>query len=129
MKVVIIGGGPAGMMAAISCKQNNPLYDVVILLFWYFISCITISQLFIVPSLYVPGKYIVIRISSASNPYEFNKFLQYLLITNLPGLYVLTSLYDFATDKSFCKVLKFSVRQQTSNHNRCLFIELYKYNI
>lgn len=31
MKVVIIGGGPAGMMAAVSCKQNNPSYDVVIL--------------------------------------------------------------------------------------------------
>ena len=31
MKVLIIGGGPAGMMAAISCKQNNPSYDVVIL--------------------------------------------------------------------------------------------------
>ena len=30
-KVLIIGGGPAGMMAAISCKQNNPFYDVVIL--------------------------------------------------------------------------------------------------
>jgi len=31
MKVVIIGGGPAGMMAAISCKEHNPAGDVVIL--------------------------------------------------------------------------------------------------
>ena len=31
MKVVIIGGGPAGMMAAISCKEHNQNYDVVIL--------------------------------------------------------------------------------------------------
>jgi len=31
MKVVIIGGGPAGMMAAISCKIHNPAGDVVIL--------------------------------------------------------------------------------------------------
>ena len=31
MKVVIIGGGPAGMMAAISCKMHNPAGDVVIL--------------------------------------------------------------------------------------------------
>ena len=31
MKVVIIGGGPAGMMAAISCKEHNSSSDVVIL--------------------------------------------------------------------------------------------------
>ena len=31
MRVVIIGGGPAGMMAAISCKEHNPSSDVVIL--------------------------------------------------------------------------------------------------
>ena len=31
MKVVVIGGGPAGMMAAISCKEHNPAGDVVIL--------------------------------------------------------------------------------------------------
>ena len=31
MKVVIIGGGPAGMMAAISCKEHSPSYDVVII--------------------------------------------------------------------------------------------------
>ena len=31
MKVVIIGGGPAGMMAAISCKEHNPYCDVVVL--------------------------------------------------------------------------------------------------
>lgn len=31
MKVSIIGGGPAGMMAAISCKMHNPSWDVIIL--------------------------------------------------------------------------------------------------
>lgn len=31
MKVAIIGGGPAGMMVAISCKMHNPSCDVIIL--------------------------------------------------------------------------------------------------
>lgn len=31
MKVAIIGGGPAGMMAAISCKMHNPECNVVVL--------------------------------------------------------------------------------------------------
>jgi len=30
-KVVIIGGGASGMMAAISCKKHNPNYEVIIL--------------------------------------------------------------------------------------------------
>ena len=31
MKVVITGGGPAGMMAAISAKENHPQDEVIIL--------------------------------------------------------------------------------------------------
>ena len=31
MKVVIIGGGPAGMIAAISSKENHPEDEVIIL--------------------------------------------------------------------------------------------------
>ena len=31
MKIVIIGGGPAGIMAAISAKENHPEDEVVIL--------------------------------------------------------------------------------------------------
>ena len=31
MKIVIIGGGPAGIMAAISAKTNYPNYEVIII--------------------------------------------------------------------------------------------------